>query len=101
VQKSSLFALVFFYRFQIGGGGVRTVEQAVKTDFQTVRTMLSGSEKLDSLGEPQTDAEVEKWLEEAQKIRAEMLELAGPAVKTELLLSDSLNLKRSSNHRWQ
>lgn len=53
----------------------KRIETAVRADLVTTSRILELSTRMDGLDEPQTEEELGVWVQEAQKIRAEMITL--------------------------
>ena len=63
---------------QSGDAVNKRIEQAISADFSTVKKILQLSQSLDS-AEPQTEEGIDQWVQQAQTVRLEMIELAQTA----------------------
>lgn len=91
-----VLAFILFLALSLGGAPTfaqpgeavdQRIEKAVTIDFATVRKLFEFSKRMDNVREPETEEEIVEWVQNAQKIRAEMIELTneGYTTRDELL----------------
>ena len=75
---------------QPGEAVEKRIETAVRADFATVRRLLELSRRVDEFGEPQTENELNDWVQKAREVRAEMIKLTNEGNTARVGLLDFL-----------